>query len=390
MRTTVAPPPLSSEDQAAVDAVIGTLVHHLRQAHPPYRLPARRDAHPKHHGCLAAVFEVDADLPEELRQGLFASPGKYEAWVRFSNAFKMRHDLDRDARGMAIKVMGLDGVDHGEAVTFAGTQDFLLVTHKAFFARTPSDFVDFPAAVAGAGSPGALITRVLGFFFGWRPFRFKWRGHVALHRSLNWSTSPLVRTYFSQTPYRFGRFEAKFRARPQQRGWPHQWLTLWFRVSLYQLSWLHRFKFNRWKDLLQTSLLDFLRTREAVFDFEVQLRKDDMPLDDAVVVWSSWRSPYRRVATIRVTRLPEMTGDREADFLRTMMAFGEHLSFTPWHNLAEHEPLGSINAARRAVYEAIASLRHGLNSVRRREPQPGESPADYLRDIQPTPHHSGE
>ena len=82
-------------------------------------------------------------------------PGKYQAWVRFSNAIKVRNDLDRDARGMAIKVMGVPG---GAS---EGTQDFLLVTHRSFFARTPADFVDFPAAVAGAGQSVALFSRNL-------------------------------------------------------------------------------------------------------------------------------------------------------------------------------------------------------------------------------------
>ncbi len=136
-----------AEDRAAVDAIVATLVYHLRKEHPrpSPEQPARRDAHPKHHGCVPATFEVTQNSRGSSPKGLFARPGKYQAWVRFSNAFKVRNDLDRDARGMAIKVMGVPG---GAS---EGTQDFLLVTHRSFFARTPADFVDFPAAVAGAG-----------------------------------------------------------------------------------------------------------------------------------------------------------------------------------------------------------------------------------------------
>ena len=68
----------------------------------------------------------------------------------------------------------------GDAAHGAGTQDFLLVTHKVFFAKDPVDFLDFPAAVAGAGSTMGLYSRTIGFFFGLRPFRFKWRGFMAL------------------------------------------------------------------------------------------------------------------------------------------------------------------------------------------------------------------
>ena len=101
-----------AEDRAAVDAIVATLVYHLRKEHPrpSPEQPARRDAHPKHHGCVPATFEVGLKgLEGLLAQGLFARPGKYQAWVRFSNAFKVRNDLDRDARGMAIKVMGVPG-----------------------------------------------------------------------------------------------------------------------------------------------------------------------------------------------------------------------------------------------------------------------------------------
>ena len=380
------------EDQNAVDAIVATLVYHLRKEHPrpsPAQ-PARRDAHPKHHGCVPATFEV-RDLKEHeglLAQGLFARPGKYHAWVRFSNAFKVRNDLDRDARGMAIKVMGVPGGGTD------GTQDFLLVTHRSFFARTPADFVDFPAAVAGAGQSAALVTRTAGFFFGWRPFRFRLRGFIALMRSMNHCTNPLVRTYFSQTPYAYGQSQVKFRARPQRRWLPHQWVWLWIRVFVHNViipilragAWLIskfvksvRFE-PRWQEnYLQKVLLSSLRARPVVFDFQVQFRKDGMPLDDAVVAWKQRKSRFKTIATITVGP-PTVS-------VETMMAFGQHLSFTPWHHLPAHRPLGSINIARRSVYEAISSLRHDLNHVRRREPRPGESPTDYLRDTES--HHRG-
>jgi Catalase len=248
-------------DDAAVAAIISTIVRHLQREHPrpTCKEPALRDAHPKHHACVRASFEIEPDLPNELSQGLFATPGKYQAWVRFSNAFKVRHDLDRDARGMAIKVMGVSGSE-------VGTQDFLLVTHKVFFAKDPSDFVDFPAAVAGTRSSMELTSRVFGFFFGLKPFRFKWSGHWALQRSLNWTTNPLVRTYFSQTPYRFGHSTAKFRARPQQRGKPQQWIQLWLRLLVYlPLSSLLRLEFRNWRNVLQQALLRHLQSQPAVF-----------------------------------------------------------------------------------------------------------------------------
>ena len=87
----------------------------------------------------------------------------------------------------------------------------------------------------------------------------------------------------------------------------------------------------------------------------VQIGTAAMPIDDAVMPWDQRRSPYVKVATITVDRLPDEFDAEE------MMQFGEHLSFTPWHALPDHKPLGSINAARRDVYRRISTLRHRLN-----------------------------
>ena len=104
-----------------------------------------------------------------------------------------------------------------------------------------------------------------------------------------------------------------------------------------------------------------------------------MPLNDAVVAWKQRESRYKTVATITIGP-PTVS-------LETMMLFGQHLSSTPWHHLPAHRPLGSINFARLSVYNAISSLRHDLNHVKPREPRPGESPTDYLLDVES--HHRG-
>src|ERR1700754_3659922 len=45
---------------------------------------AIRSVHAKPHGILQGYLEVDADLPEELAQGLFAKSGRYPVVMRFS------------------------------------------------------------------------------------------------------------------------------------------------------------------------------------------------------------------------------------------------------------------------------------------------------------------
>jgi len=41
--------------------------------------------------------------------------------------------------------------------------------------------------------------------------------------------------------------------------------------------------------------------------------------------------------------------------------FDKGASFSPWHGLAAHQPLGAINRVRKAVYEASARFRLSKN-----------------------------
>ena len=56
-------------------------------------------------------------------------------------------------------------------------------------------------------------------------------------------------------------------------------------------------------------------------------------------------------------------------------AFCENLSFTPWHSLPEHRPIGGIIRVRKAVYLAVSTLRHRLNQAPRVEPTAVEAAA---------------
>ena len=64
-----------------------------------------------------------------------------------------------------------------------------------------------------------------------------------------------------------------------------------------------------------------------------------MPVEDPTVEWTA---PWQKVATIRI---PPQSFDSPEQ-----MAFGENLSFTPWHTLPEHRPLGGVNRARKRIY----------------------------------------
>jgi hypothetical protein len=91
-----------------------------------------RDAHAKSHGILRGELTVYPDLPEPLRQGLFATPATYPVIARLSSTSgALRSDQSRGVRGLGIKALGVDGPRALPDDT-ATTQDFILVTHREF------------------------------------------------------------------------------------------------------------------------------------------------------------------------------------------------------------------------------------------------------------------
>ena len=91
-----------------------------------------------------------------------------------------------------------------------------------------------------------------------------------------------------------------------------------------------------------------------------------MPIEDPTIPWKEHASPFRKVATIRIPA-QDLTSKARKDF-------AESLSFTPWHSLPDHRPLGGINRVRGAVYDAVSKLRHAKNDVPRREPTGHDDP----------------
>jgi hypothetical protein len=94
---------------------------------------------------------------------------------------------------------------------------------------------------------------------------------------------------------------------------------------------------------------------EFVFGIQRQTNPNTMPIEDASVLWKETQSPFMPVATLRIPMQNFDTHERNQ--------LGENMRFSPWHCLAVHRPLGSINRARRLVYHAISELRRRVNGV---------------------------
>src|SRR5207237_281129 len=127
----------------------------------------------------------------------------YRAWIRFSNAFHIEHDLKFGTRGMAIKLLDVSGETPWSDEP--RTQDFLLATHDAFFLPDEKGYDEF-AKAAGETPPA-----VFAFFRR----RRLWNAYFQMLRSsIVLAISPLAIWFFSQSPYQFGPHVAKMQARP--------------------------------------------------------------------------------------------------------------------------------------------------------------------------------
>ncbi|WP_175625323.1 MULTISPECIES: catalase family protein [Oxalobacteraceae] len=292
----------------------------------------RRDAHPKMHGVVKAEFTVEADLPAELRVGVFAEARTYQAWIRYSNQDgTIQADKARDIRGMAIKLMGVPGDKLLESERHEQTQDFIVISTNVFVTKNVEEFDALIKAMTGS-----ILSKIFFFATHWRVI---WNLVTSLKKFAN----PLQMRYWSTTPYLFGNTAVKYSAIPHVRN-PDPLPS------------------DPGPDYLRQAMVRQLAQGEALFDFTVQLQTnaDNMPIEDPGKEWKESESPFRKVATIRIL---QQEFDSEAQ-----RVFGENLSYTPWHSLPAHRPLGGINRARKIVYDAISTFRHEYNKVARKEP----------------------
>jgi hypothetical protein len=320
------------------------------------QLPALRAEHAKSHGTVWAHFEVLPDLPPRLREGIFAQPATYKAVIRFSAShYTPRPDTRRDVHGMAIKV--LYEPEPGAETT---SQDFLVSNHPTFVMHDASDYCALAQAVLAPKKTLRAVARVVLHLHRYIVdiallVRYLLKGGIS---------NPLATRYWSQTPYHFGsaRF-VKYSVLPHPPRSRVRRACAYVVAGTRNLATMATHDPSRYNFLEERMAAD-LAGGSAEFDFQVQLRRDGMPLDDPRVRWSEVRSQFATVARISIP--PQ---DFRAPAHRN---FAENLTFTPAHALPAHKPFGSINNVRIAVYKEIARIRHDINGVPLREPTIGD------------------
>lgn len=287
-----------------------------------------RQFHRKTHACLRATLTIDPPDDPAIRHGLFAAPGRYDTLVRFSNSF-FDKDADPDARGLALKVMGVDGPVCDGAPP--GQQDFVLMNAETGPARDADEAMELFRALDGiraatksaVAAPRYLFPSLLPWRLRWRYLAFLCQSSLQHLRGYDLAQM----SYGSVTPYRLGDRAMKF--------------------ALVPAASARSRRPARGKDLAG-KLQAALDAEPIRFDFQLQPRVLESDLmEDAR---RAWRSP-----TVTVGRLEIPPQDVAAS-----VALGERLTFSPWNCLAAHEPLGSINGLRRAAYAASAANRKAV------------------------------
>lgn len=290
---------LSPQESELAEQIGRVIEQSLRKEYRPRR--ARRDAHPKAHGCVKADFHVLEGVPARLASGMFI-PGKtYQAWIRFSNGSRdaTRADRKGDARGMAIKALGVPGRKLLEDESDLSTQDIILINHPVFFASDPTRYL---ALTRHATSDSIFSKLLIPLDLGVRGSR------IALETSRKKISNPLQTRYWSVVPYQLGSGPGR-----------------------------QAVKYS-------------VRARDA--------KTDPMPDDPSD---NFLRDALR---TTLHNRIPQQSFD-----MPSQNRFCENLSFSPWHSLPEHKPLGATNRLRKVIYERISRVRHETNAAIRMEPR---------------------
>jgi hypothetical protein len=352
-----------------IDHIIRLTREQLEKRYPR-GTPALRAQHAKDHACVSGTLKVLDDIPEDSQRGVFATPGReYQVWIRYSNASAFDGadstvaasgvPATHGSRGMAIKILGVSGtplIPKGGSVD----QDFLMVNHPVFpFANVE----DYEAVSEVLAADNDNPTR----FFAERIHKqadgtpnlsdpttqraLRTLGIVKRIQSLSTTAqppayqsppaSPIDNRYFAGAPFLLGDNKVmRVRVTPTApaAGGP---------LNLAD------------RDYLRTALAQRLTAPGADdvrFEFQAQIRSAgelaatiDTAIEDASAEWDEARYPFATLAVIVIPPQDPNTAERRA--------LCEALSFSPWHGIDDHRPLGGINRLRRAVYEASASYR---------------------------------
>lgn len=346
---------IATNETEQIDEITELTVELQKQRYPE-GTRALRGVHPKSHGCVRASFVVHGDLAPEHQVGLFATPSKhFDAWVRYSNAdTQVRPDVtdgERGSRGMAIKVLNVGAdvieVDHG-----SNNQDFLMINQPVFAFPNTEEYLKLTRVLHEHNdNPDAFFktlpavgkkakTDPLSLTESEQHLLASFKIIQGIQKTPAEDDShPLAMQYFSAAPFLFGSDRLmKFSVRP---------------INPPDISQSDSESNDNFLRDALTKTMGQTTPVEYEFLIQVATFSDDLNIENASSLWDSNLYPFIPVAKITIDAPQDVSGSaNNTDHC-------EPMSFTPWHCLSQHQPVGSINRLRRSVY--AASTTHRLN-----------------------------
>ena len=321
---------------------------------------AVRFAHAKGYGVVRAEVEILDSLPPEYAQGIYATPGRHDALIRYSNGVAhLGADATlSNAHGLALKMFDVAGTTLLDDEPDTGTFDYNTINMPVFFCNTVAHylfiqqlFTDAPQYFAkGKAGIHQFLTEFLTGKGTLAEQDWAWDELLVFLGLVQLPpVNALLSTYWTMGAVRHGVHVAKVRFAP---------------VREFADAVEHRdVDLGSDADAYRRALEVELKERPFEFDLQVQLCTDleQMPVQDVTVEWQEALSPFVTVAKVRLPP-QDISGP---DNLERMDA----LSFTPWRVRAEHAPIGEIQRVRREVYRRSSITRHRLNGQERREPR---------------------
>ncbi len=312
---------LRTDEPAQAQRAIDNFLAIIKQHQNRY---TSRGAHAKSHACVKAYFTIQENLASNLQHGVFIPGKRYKSWIRFSNGSPNpdKHDGQKDSRGMAIKLLHVNADKQ--------VQDFLMHNSPAFFSRNIEDYNQLVES----------DDKLRYFIQGNNPVSWRIRQlKQAIDTLAPAAYSPLWDQYFSNTAYKLGPHNIKFRA-----------------IACTEATQ---------KPVIDEDDPDFLRNRmalelttnEACFNFQIQQQDTEqyMPIEDPSVLWKETESPFQTIATITILA-QQFNSEQQRQSC-------ENMTFSPWQTLAAHKPIGELNRIRKRVYAASAAYRHQQNEA---------------------------
>ncbi len=314
---------------------------------------AVRSVHAKSHGILKCELRVLDGLVETLAQGIFAKPATYPVVMRISTIpGDVLDDSISVPRGLAVKVIGVEG-ERLSGSEDAATQDFLMVNAPAFAAPTPKGFLGNLKLLAATTDRAPGLKKAASAVLQTLEATIEAFGRESgIIKTLGGHppTNPLSETYYSQVPILYGPYMVKVSIVP---------------VSPELLALKDKkIAMSGRPNALREEVVDFFKTKGAEWEVRVQFCHDlqTMPIEDAAVVWPEDKSPYIAVARIVAPPQDAWTDARAS-------AVDDGLSFSPWHGIAAHRPLGAVMRSRKMAYEMGRQFRAGHNHKTIDEPR---------------------